>query len=111
MIVIICSEVFYTQRGKRINMENEKDLIPVVSLLYTLDDGKFNGLMQGMKPKNECFKCTYFNHTLPNIEENQYGCRAAPGCMASTLNNSLISYLLFKTGVISYEEHIDYIGM
>jgi len=90
-------------------MENE--IATRVSFLYTIDGGKFNDLMQGMKPKDECFKCSYFNHTLPNIEENQYGCRTVPGCMAATLNNSLISYLLFKTGVISYEEHIDYLGM
>lgn len=81
-------------------------------LLYIIDNGRFKKLMTALEPNDICFKCSYFNHTLPKSPDNKYRCNVvSPRCIGGTLRSELISYLLWKTGIKTEKEHQNFLGL
>lgn len=73
--------------------------------LMAVDDNRFKKLLDSLDITDSCFDCSYFNPKNKEI----YRCRVAGMCIDATLNPDLKSYLLWKTGLKSQKEHIEYI--
>lgn len=86
----------------------ESDL---TELLYSIDNGRFERLRDVLKIDNVCWGCSYFNQTLEKTPYNTYRCNCAPSCIAATLNPALISYLLWRTGIKTEEQHNSFLGI
>lgn len=74
--------------------------------LKEIDKGRFAKLIDAISVTDECQQCFYLN---PKISDSGLGyrCRSAGSCIAATLSNEVKSYLFWKLGEITEEQHMD----
>ena len=85
-----------------LSKENQK----MVDIMSTMENGRFKRLIDAINISDECFKCCYFNFK----EKCHNKCASIPTCFGSTLSRSTKSYLLWKLGIITQDEHFQRIG-
>lgn len=75
--------------------------------IIACDKGRFEGLVKGMRVKDVCLDCTYFNPK----GAGGYRCAVSPTCIGVTLSSELNSYILWKIGEKTSEEHMAFLGI
>jgi hypothetical protein len=74
--------------------------------LKEIDNGRFTKLIDAISVTDECQHCFYLTPKVTNSAMG-YRCRCAGSCIAATLSNEVKSYLFWKLGEITKEQHID----
>jgi hypothetical protein len=72
--------------------------------LKEIDYGRFRKLIDVLDVVDECQRCFFLN---PKVSDPGMGfrCRCAGSCIADTLSNGVKSYLFWKLGEITEEQH------
>ena len=73
--------------------------------LKEIDNGRFAKLIDAIDVTEECQQCFYLN---PKVTDPGMGyrCRCVGSCIAVTLSNEVKSYLFWKLGEITEEQHV-----
>lgn len=73
--------------------------------LSQIDNGCYIGLIAAFEFRDACSDCYAFS-PLQRDPGMQYRCRCLGSCPAETLSKEMKSYLWWKLGVISREQHV-----
>ena len=73
--------------------------------LCEIDNGRFEDIIHAVKLTDVCQDCDSFNMSVKD-QRKAYRCHCMPSCIAATLNTRLVSYLNWKLGWISQEDHM-----
>jgi hypothetical protein len=76
----------------------------ILDKIKDIDNGRFSKLFDTIRIDDDCMRCFYFNPTITDPGLG-YRCKAAPTCIAATLSQNVQSYILWKLGVITMEQH------
>ncbi len=72
--------------------------------LCEVDRGRFEDVIHALHIDEACGKCDYFNKSV-NDPRMQYRCYVSGLCIAATLHPHVVSYLNWKLGWITQEQH------
>jgi len=73
-------------------------------IMKSIDNGRFKALLDHFTLDDNCFKCNFFNLSIKDVGFG-FRCYSCPSCPAATLHPRVISYLNWKSGLITAEEH------
>lgn len=76
--------------------------------LKEVDKGRFKKLIDAMDVDDNCENCGFWNY---KHKDNLFRCAVSPSCIGVTLSQELKSYILWQLGEISYEEHMQNLGV
>jgi len=88
-------------------MDNNDTLMDT---LCKIDKGRFKDLITAINVSETCQKCNSFNLAIKD-KWKSYKCCCAGSCPAATLHPHLVSYLNWKLGWISENEHMHALGL
>ena len=72
--------------------------------LNHIDNGRFKGLVDEVGMKEICFKCAYMDTRLP--AGMGYKCFCVGSCFPATFHPHVVSYIAWKLGWKTSEEHV-----
>jgi hypothetical protein len=74
---------------------------PLYKKLIEIDQGRFKKIVETFDIQGICFECRCFNQNA----KDGYKCACTPSCIGATLHPKVNSYLLWRLGLITEDEH------